>query len=157
MKPLKTLIVSFTLIAAMISCEKDEAPEMDADASIVGYWQATKEIEIEFEDGKKVEESTNTSPNLIIEFRNDKRIYEDGKSTGTYQISNDKKKLTVVNELETIIFDIKQLSKSTLVLYTEYTETEDEKTYQENYEVHYIKTPFLKEPDKKVKKYILED
>jgi len=139
MRTLKTVIGLFILMATFTACDKDEGPEIDADASIVGYWQATKEIKIEFENGKKVDESTDNSPDFIIELRSDNRVYQDGELTGTYQISSDKKKITLNNEDGTTVFDIKQLSKSALVLYTEYKEQDPEEgdTYQENYEVYF--------------------
>jgi len=137
MKTLKTIIGLFLLTATLTSCDKETKD--DADVAIIGLWQATKEIEVEFEDGKKVNEDTETDPGFYIEFRNDGRIYEDGELTGTYQLSSDKKKLTVRSEDETIDYDIKTLTKSSLILYREYDYTEDGKTYHETAEVHFRK------------------
>lgn len=145
MKNFKFLSVLFLSVAVgFSSCKKDDGD--DAKASIVGKWALTKEVEIEYENGVKVEEDIETTfqSEDYIEFKSDgKVVFSEVGDTdnGTYSLSSDGKKLTITFSENSVsdIFDIKTLSSTDLVIYTEYTELHQGINYKETLEYSFKK------------------
>ena len=106
-----------TCALAFTGCEKDS----DDDVNIQGKWIVTKEVSTEEQDGVKNTETEVYTDNNFYLFLKEGNVFElwsegEKESTGTYQVSADKKTITVTFSDYSMSAKITTLSSSALVL-----------------------------------------
>ena len=140
MKKIKYLTLLFLAVSVgFTSCKKD-----DDEVSIVGKWGTTKSVNINYTGTIKgsTETETTFTAEDYIEFKSDGTtiLSEDGDTdAGTYTFNNDTQKLSIkfTGDDESVVFDIKTLTTTDLVLYTEEIDVEGSTTYKYTSEVSF--------------------
>ena len=135
-------ILLFGLLLAVVlmgGCQKDDNSD-NAPADIVGKWYIKKMVDVEYENGVKVDESTETTFTTkdFMEFKsNGTAVFSsDGGpdpadiDNFTYTRQGDKVVLTLTGSTDVTQVDIKKLTTNELVLFIDETDTYQGKTYR---------------------------
>ena len=127
MKNFKFLSLLFlTVVVGFSSCKKDDESKAEVMASIVGKWGITKTVDVPYVGTAKgpAETVITFTAEDYIDFKSDgTATYSEVGDTdpATYTINAETKKLTVkfTGTTQTVVYDIKTLNATDLVLYDE--------------------------------------
>ena len=140
----KNVLVLFIMAAIAISgCKKDDKKDDDAKSTIVGKWLVKKIYEVEYENGVKKREDTDTDfgNQDFFEFKADGTgLFSETGDTDpiTYKVTGDM--LTITDSPgESFDLKIKSLRGNDLVLVDESTETYQGVTYRNVTEITFKK------------------
>ncbi|WP_256009533.1 lipocalin family protein [Desertivirga xinjiangensis] len=129
MKKQNFLFLMFVAVTvAFSSCKKDD--DENNSAKIVGKWNLKKEVEKEYKNGQLIEtDEYSYEAGAYVEFKSNGTVdwNDDGSDPEIYSYRVDGNKLTLIEDDDTDVYTIEELTSSKLVISEsdEYTEGND--------------------------------
>jgi hypothetical protein len=125
-----TLFALLLAVVTITGCKKD--PDEKAADNILGKWYPVSSINTDYLNGKVTnrETSTDYSPNEYTEFKSNGTAFDYDGDEYTYKISGSTLTMREKGDDDDEVFEIKKITSSELVIYSESTDEQGTDKYK---------------------------